>query len=258
MLELEFVVEGSRWEVFVDRPGAWTIGRRRADCAIQIPHSSISRIHATLLVSTQSVSIENHSTTTGMMVNRRALPVAQRAPMRPNDVIQFGGAGVGIVRRASFAPLPDEFEFRLGGWRVRAPFPQLAGTMYKPTTLEHPDRVEIGLDFGPPRQPGYPYGQQRTVLSWEKGWESLEQLLEVQQQHWSRGSVGNPAEIVSCADFSWGHVVRVNTANAGYQPGNTSDYIVLRRCHEIDVFYLNPSLWLTFDWTRLRAWRLLT
>ena len=258
MLELEFIVEGSRWEVFIDRPGAWTIGRRRADCAIQLPHSAISRVHATVLVSTQSVHVENHSQTTGLSLNRRTIAASERLPLRPDDVLAFGVAGIGIVRRTSYAPHADEFEFHLGGWRVRLPWPLLAGYPYAPMKQEHNDRVELGFDFGRPRYEGYPHGPQRTVLSWERGWESIEQLVEVQQQHWSRGSVGNPAEIVTRTDFSWGHVVHINTAAAGYTPGATSDYLVLRRCQEIDVFYLNPSLWLDFDWSRLRAWRLVT
>lgn len=257
MLELEFIVEGSRWEAFVDRPGAWTMGRRRADCAIQIPHSSISRVHATLLVSTQSVQIENHSGTTGLMVNRKSVPVSTRHPVQPNDVLQFGAVGVATVRRTSFGPLQDEFEFRLGGWRVRLPFPYRGGSLFAPYVTEHPERVDLMVDLGPPTAPGLICGQQRTAFAWERGWESLEQLLEVQLQHWSKMPSLERAEIVSCHDYSWGHVVHIDTSAAGYVPGNTSDYLVLRRCGEVDVFYLNPSMFLSFDWTRLRAWRLL-
>ncbi len=259
MIELEFIVEGSRWEVIVDRPGAWTMGRRRADCAIQVPHSSISRVHATLLVTPQAVEIENHSGTTGLMVNRRAVDVGQRTPVKPDDLIQFGSVGSMLLRRGSYAPAQDEFEFRLGGWKVRLPYPYRGHSVFPPYVQEHADRIDLGFDLGPPGAPGLAYGQQRTTFAWERGWESLEQLLEVQQQHWSRlPAQSQNGEIVHCTDYSWGHVVRINTAAAGYAPGNSSDYLVLRRCREIDVFYLNPSMFLNFDWTRLRAWRLTT
>jgi pSer/pThr/pTyr-binding forkhead associated (FHA) protein len=74
---------------------------RAGEADVLIPHPSVSRRHAIIVVEGQSVAIEDVGSTNGTWVNSRALSPNQRVPVPPNAVIRFGEVSLTVAGAAT-------------------------------------------------------------------------------------------------------------------------------------------------------------
>ncbi|MBS0537648.1 MAG: adenylate/guanylate cyclase domain-containing protein [Proteobacteria bacterium] len=78
------------------RPGGMMIGRAADQCDLVLPHGTVSRRHARLVLGTAGVEIEDEDSTNGTSVNGVALRAGTPAVVRPGDRVRIGDVEFGI------------------------------------------------------------------------------------------------------------------------------------------------------------------
>jgi hypothetical protein len=259
-VELEFIAGCTRWRVWLTSFGHYTLGRHR-DTDIRIPDRGVSRRHGRLSWTGEGLGIENLSESSGISVNRSLLRGA--ASLKSGDVLDFGSKVYALVRLGEGDPHAAEpgFWLAIQRWRLWLPppihrFPQgpvVRTPMVMPAGQGgyHSAYLEFAAEPAPPRP--FPFhGRLQTQVQKLDHIDSIAALQShIEAEHYQGRPHGPHDDAITRRDFGWGRIMRVDLGRIGWTPGNTCDYLILRRSVAIDVISFAPTHYLELDWDRL-------